>query len=145
MAEPEKAAIAIKPGPPAAPAAREPVSTAAPAISSNCPERRSATRHVVDSRATIFFVDVRAQICGCIVDVSLGGCRIRTDQRFPVGIYRRVETEFTIDGLPFRLGGVVQSIHDKFSVGIRFLDMSARKREQLLELVAEMDGQGDAI
>ena len=78
-------------------------------------------------------------MCGRIVDVSLGGCRIRTDERFPVGIYRRVETEFTFDGLPFRLGGVVQSLHDKFTVGIRFLDMSERKRSQLMELIEEID------
>lgn len=107
-------------------------------------ERREQSRHVVDSRATIYFVDVRAQVAGRILDVSLSGCRIRTDERFPVGIYRRVETEFTLDGLPFRLGGVVQSIHDKFTVGIRFLDMSVRKRGQLEELIEEMDRNREA-
>jgi hypothetical protein len=116
---------AARPAPPAAHASRR--------------ERRSQARHAVDSRATIYFVDVRAQITGRILDVSLGGCRIRTDDRFPVGIYRRVETEFTFDGLAFRLAGVVQSLHDKFTVGIRFLDMSARKRDQLSDLIAEID------
>lgn len=106
-------------------------------------ERRQQSRHAVDSRATIYFVDVRAQISGRIIDVSMSGCRIRSDERFPVGIYRRVETEFTLDCMPFRLAGVVQSIHDKFTVGIRFLDLSARKREQLGELIEEMDGGRD--
>ena len=49
-----------------------------------------------------------------------------------------METEFKLDGMPFRLAGVVQSLHDKFTVGIRFLDMSPRKREQLQELMQEI-------
>jgi hypothetical protein len=62
-----------------------------------------------------------------------------------VGIYTRVETEFRLEGLPFRLGGVVQAIHDRRTVGIRFLDMSSRKREQvtqLIEDIREMKEQG---
>lgn len=75
---------------------------------------------------------------GRILDVSLGGCHIRTDSRFPVGIFRRVEVEFRIEGLPFRLAGVTQAIYDPFNVGIRFLDMSERKREQLQQLIDEI-------
>lgn len=137
-AEPEIVSAAA-PGPPpmeAAPAGR----SAAPASRR---ERRAQARLVVDSRATIFFVDVRANIVGRILDVSLGGCRIRTNERFPVGIYRRVETEFTVDGVPLRLGGVVQSLHDRFTVGIRFLDMSERKRNQLTELIEEIEALKD--
>jgi hypothetical protein len=102
-------------------------------------DRREKPRHSIDTRATVLFIDVRAEISGRIVDLSMSGCRIRTDERFPVGIYRRVETEFKLDGLPFRLGGVVQSIHDKFTVGIRFLDLSPRKRDQLASLMDEID------
>ncbi len=102
-------------------------------------ERRSQPRYAVDEAATLHFIDVRAQISGRILDLSMSGCRIRTNERFPVGIYRRVETEFKLDGLPFRLGGVVQSIHDKFTVGIRFLDMSPRKRDQLAFLMDEIE------
>jgi hypothetical protein len=102
-------------------------------------ERRAQARHSVDSRATIFLVDVVSRAAGRIIDVSLGGCRIRTAERFPVGIYRRVEVEFVLDGLPFRLGGVTQSLHDRQTVGVRFLDLSERKREQLKMLVEEMD------
>ena len=102
-------------------------------------DRRAQARHSVDTHATVFFIDVRAQITGRILDLSMSGCRIRTDTRFPVGIYRRVEAEFKLDGLPFRLGGVVQSLHDKFTVGLRFLDLSARKRDQLAQLMEEID------
>ena len=102
-------------------------------------ERRSQPRYAVDEAATLHFIEVRAQVTGRILDLSMSGCRIRTNERFPVGIYRRVETEFKLDGLPFRLGGVVQSIHDKFTVGIRFLDVSPRKRDQLASLMDEFE------
>jgi hypothetical protein len=101
-------------------------------------ERRQAQRHAVDSTATVFLVEVRSNLRGRIVDVSISGCRIRFADRFPVGIYRRVEVEFLLDGLPFRLPGVVQSLHDRFTAGIRFVDLSERKREQLLFVIEEI-------
>jgi c-di-GMP-binding flagellar brake protein YcgR len=102
-------------------------------------ERRQQARHEVDTTATILLVNVGSTLRGRILDLSLAGCRIRTDERFPVGIYTRVETEFRLEGLPFRLGGVIQSIHDRNDVGIRFLDLSERKREQVLELIDEIE------
>jgi c-di-GMP-binding flagellar brake protein YcgR len=103
------------------------------------PERRAQSRHKVDARAAIYLVNTGTVLRGRILDLSLGGCRIRADERFPVGIFRRVETEFRFEGLPFRLGGVTQAIHDRQTVGIRFLDVSDRKREQLLQLIEEIE------
>lgn len=103
--------------------------------------RRCEFRYTVDTRATIHLLSIGAHVTGRVIDISLGGCHIRTDNRFPVGIFRRVEAEFCVDGLPFRLGGVTQAIYDPFNVGIRFLDVSERKREQLLQLVEEIDEQ----
>jgi hypothetical protein len=101
-------------------------------------ERRVQSRHEVDTSAVIYLINVASQLPGRILDLSLGGCRICTDERFPVGIYTRVETEFRLEGLPFRLGGVIQAIHDRRQVGIRFLDMSSRKREQVEQLIEEI-------
>jgi c-di-GMP-binding flagellar brake protein YcgR len=101
-------------------------------------KRRRDTRQEVDNSAEILLVNVGSRLRGRILDLSPGGCRICTDVNFPVGIYTRVEVEFRIDGLPFRLGGVIQAIYDRKTVGIRFLDLSARKREQLLELIGEI-------
>jgi hypothetical protein len=105
-------------------------------------DRRASHRCGVDTSATIDLVKVGSKIAGHIVDLSVGGCRIMTVDKFPVGIYTRIETEFQLHGLPFRLGGVIQAIHDRNTVGIRFLDMSQRKKDQVAELVAEM-GDGD--
>jgi c-di-GMP-binding flagellar brake protein YcgR len=102
-------------------------------------ERRTQSRHEVNTSATILLVNVASRIPGRILNLSLGGCSIRTEERFPVGIYTRVETEFHHEGLPFRLGGVVQAIKERQHVGIRFLDMSQRKREQVEQLIAEIE------
>lgn len=105
-------------------------------------ERRSQSRHEVDTSALIYLIKIGSMVSGRILDLSLSGCRIRTDQPFPLGIYTRVEIEFRQEGLPFRLGGVVQAIHnlnDRHSIGIRFLDLSIRKREQVEQLIEEIE------
>jgi len=102
-------------------------------------ERRQQTRHELSSSATILLVNVGSTLRGSILDLSTTGCRIRTHERFPVGIHTRVETEFRIEGLPLRLGGVIQSIYDRNTVGIRFLDLSEREREQVLGLIGEIE------
>ena len=120
---------------------RRPVSSSE--ISAKSPaartSRRFEPRHEVETSAVIHLINLAADVPGRILDLSLGGCHIRTERRFPVGVFRRVEVEFRIEGLPFRLGGVTQAIYDPFNVGIRFLDLSDRKREQLLQLIAEIE------
>ena len=101
-------------------------------------DRRKESRQTVDDSAEILLVNVGSRLRGRIHDLSMGGCQICTDSNFPVGIYTRVEVEFRIDGLPFRLGGVIQMIYDRKTVGIRFLDLSERKRQQISELVDEI-------
>jgi hypothetical protein len=102
-------------------------------------ERRQQSRHEVSSSATILLVNAGSKLQGHILDMSVTGCRIRTDERFPAGIYTRVETEFRLEDLPLRLGGVIQSIYDRNTVGIRFLDLSDGEREQVLGLIGEIE------
>jgi hypothetical protein len=104
-------------------------------------DRRAQSRLPIDTTADILLINIGSRVRGRIQDLSAGGCRIHTDERFPVGIYTRVETEFRLQGLPFRLSGVVQALHDpqKQVVGIRFLDMSSRKREQVEQLIKEIE------
>ncbi len=108
------------------------------------PQSRLEEREEVNSSVVIRLVNLAADVHGRLVDISLGGCRIHTDRPFPVGIFRRVEVEFCVDGLPFRFGGVTQAIYDPCSVGIRFLDLSERKREQLRQLLDELRGREPA-
>jgi hypothetical protein len=141
-AVPEPKAVAAQPAELKAAKASEPplaVTGSHTPVAAKARDRREQARHAVDTSATIFLVRVGSALQGHIVDLSIGGCRIRTDERFPVGIYTRVEIEFYLQGLPFRLGGVIQAIHDRFMVGIRFLDLGERKRQQVLDLIDEIE------
>jgi hypothetical protein len=137
----ESHAAAAQPLPAAKPAPSPQQAASQPAARPAKHERRAQTRHEVDTSAVIFLINIGSALRGRILDMSLGGCRIRTDERFPVGIYTRVETEFHLEGLPFRLGGVIQAVHDRDRrlVGIRFLDMSERKRAQVEQLIQEIE------
>lgn len=101
-------------------------------------ERRREARLPVDGRAVLTLLDTAIHLRGRVLDLSRQGCQFRTDDCFPMGIYRRVEIEFQIAGLPFRLAGVTQSVHKANRVGVRFLDISERKRTQLDELIVEI-------
>jgi c-di-GMP-binding flagellar brake protein YcgR len=101
-------------------------------------ERRKEPRHNVDGSATLHLLDPGARLRGRILDLSWNGCQFRTDDCYPIGIYCRVEIEFHLDGLPFLIAGVTQSIHKRHIVGVRFLNVSERKRRQLDELIAEI-------
>jgi hypothetical protein len=106
-------------------------------------DRRREPQAEADTSAVILLVGIGCQLHGQIIELSPGGCRIHIKERFPVDIDMKVETEFRLGGLPFRLGGVIQGVHDRdrHSVGIRFLHVSERKRvlvEQLMEEIEEM-------
>jgi len=102
-------------------------------------DRRTDQRHGVDTRVNLTLIRGAITMQGQIVNLSEGGCKLRTDEHFNVGIYTRVEAEFFLHGLPFRLAGVSQAIMDRHTIGIRFLDISERKRAQLMELIAEIE------
>jgi c-di-GMP-binding flagellar brake protein YcgR len=102
-------------------------------------ERRGQPRQVVHKLSTIILARDGSRFRGHILNLSLTGCRIRTEERIPVGIYSRVETEFHLRGFPFRLGGVIEAMHDRYTAGIHFLDLSERKQQQVLELMGELE------
>lgn len=102
-------------------------------------ERREHDRHTVDSIARLLILSLHMRLDGTVLDVSLGGCKIRTHERIPVGVFRRVEVEFIVDGVSLLLPGVTQSIQDKHTIGIRFVEMTDRKRGQLLTVIEEIE------
>lgn len=75
---------------------------------------------------------------GSIVGLSQEGCSFQFAQRFIGGTKVRVEVEFQMLGLPFRLVGVIEDIHQAKIVEVRFLEMSSRKRDELTEVINEL-------
>ena len=121
---------------PTAPAGSLPEAAAA---RSAPPERRAHVRHRIESWAILILVRSGSQLAGKIVDLSQGGCRLLLPGKFAVDLYARVEVEFGLRGQSFRLAGVIQAIHGSSSVGVRFLDVSERKRQQITELIEALE------
>ena len=103
------------------------------------PDRRVQLQQSVDTSAAICLIPGGTKLKGMILELSQTGCRIRTDARCTVAAYTRVEVEFHAEGLPFRLGGVIQSVEDRRHVGGKFLNLSERKTTQLSQLIADME------
>jgi hypothetical protein len=102
-------------------------------------DRRVQLRQAVNTSAAICLIPGGSKLNGLILELSVNGCRIRADARFSAAIYARVEVEFPVEGFPFRLGGVIQSVEDRRLVSVKFLDMSERKRTQLAQLIEEIE------
>lgn len=92
--------------------------------------------------ATLRFLKDASLHLGTIAALSAEGCCLRTSKPYIGGIYLRVEVDFQMRGLPFRLGGVVENVHDKSTIDIRFLEMSPRKRSELAEVIEELRKAG---
>jgi c-di-GMP-binding flagellar brake protein YcgR len=127
------------------PASAPPSPLAPPAAPLKKIQLRTQARYQVDETAAITLIRSGSVLRGRILDLSRSGCRICTPEPFPVGIYTRVEAEFQLHGLPFRLAGVTQALYDPNNVGIRFLDVSSRKRQQVDQLIQEIGEQRAGI
>ncbi len=99
-------------------------------------ERRADARLPFHQEASLLVVRQNSFIPCQILDMSLGGCRIRTERRFLAGPMIRVEVCFRFQGAMLRLPGVTQWTDRKQAAGIRFLDMSPRRVEALAEVLA---------
>jgi hypothetical protein len=75
-----------------------------------------------------------------MVDLSLEACMVGMNQPFARGTQVRVEVEFQMRGLHFRLLGVTKAVHGKRTVEILFLEMSGRKRGDLTQVISELIG-----
>jgi PilZ domain len=102
-------------------------------------ELRGQPRPAMHRFATIILAKDGSRFPGRIVNLSLSGCSIHTDERISVGIYSRVEIEFQLRGFPFRLGSVIETMYDRNTAGVHFCDLSEHKRQQVLELMGELE------
>src|SRR5580658_4599564 len=108
-------------------------------VQSNGPDRRAYPRYEVDCSAVVSAVSGSMQIWGRLTDLSLGGCRVVTDQRYTAGILVRVEVQFQLRGVAFRFAGVIVGSREARCFAVRFLDVAARRREELAEILAEVE------
>ena len=70
-----------------------------------------------------------------VVDVSLGGCCVRTEGRFLPGSLADVEVVLPIQGMLLRMAGTTQWVSGQNLVGVRFLHGSLASKNSLASLL----------
>jgi hypothetical protein len=106
--------------------------------------RRTSPRHALEGDASILLVDHGLSISCNILDLSLGGCQLRTCDPFPAGVRVLVEVSFKVHGIVLRFRGTVQWKAGECLFGIRFAEMTSRRREELAGVLIEVEAENAA-
>lgn len=99
-------------------------------------ERRVAPRYGCTGQAEILVPGRGLRYAGRIANLSAGGCFIETSCRLERGT--SVELSIETHGMPLRVAANLV-VCQKPGVGCRFLNVSARKLEQIEELIRELE------
>jgi hypothetical protein len=107
---------------------------------------RTSHRHPVQNDALLTVIGETDEIgqsliiqhCS-VLDLSLGGCRLRAKEPFAAQAKLPVEVTFRIRGLPMLLRGTIQWTDGRDTFGIRFVDVSSRRKAALNEVLSEME------
>jgi hypothetical protein len=70
-----------------------------------------------------------------LLDISLGGCRVRMEQRFAAGALARVDVVLELHGITQRIGAMTQWTGKDNQLGIQFLHASALAKNQFAALL----------
>ena len=108
-------------------------------------DEREHARHLVHEKASICVLGRESKVQCDVLDLSLGGSRLRLLERLNLTIGMEVEGTFRIRGAPLRLLGTVCWTDCGDMIGIRFCSMSARCKQRLREAVDEIRTQKVAI
>jgi len=107
-------------------------------------EWRPQPHYAVDTEITVLIVNQGAALRGRMFEVGLDGCGVRVDRAGFIVTPASVEVMFKISGMAFRLGGAMRWIEGPQAARIQFSPMAPRRREALLELLAELEAEGPA-
>jgi hypothetical protein len=105
---------------------------------------RAYSRHPVDEEAVlnvigqINFIGQSLNVHCSVIDLSFGGCRLRAKDPFWAKPELPVEVTFNIRGLPMLLSGTIRWTDGNGVFGIRFVDVSSRRKEALDDVLAEI-------
>jgi len=91
-----------------------------------------------DWSADLHFLKDGSHLHGTVVDLGMDGCGFQMAYPYAGDYPCRIEVEFKMRGLPFRLGGVTEPSGEECVVGIHFLDLSPRSQQQLAQLLEEI-------
>jgi hypothetical protein len=107
-------------------------------LAADARDRRAYPRQNLFSTAVIYLIDVGGQVRGQLLDLSLNGCRIRADEPSNISVHTRVNAELLLDGVLFRLPGVIAANEDQSILRVQFQGISDRLRDQLKQFIGQI-------
>jgi len=98
-------------------------------------ERRGCERHELP--AAPGKLHYRGESFSCqVLDISMSGCRVRTQSMFRDGAIANVELELCIFGLPLKICGVTQWSTSTRQIGIRFIHPGVKTKNQVAGIIS---------
>lgn len=101
-------------------------------------ERRAAPRLQCKGLAEFLVLPDGPKFSGSVVNLCMGGCLIETEKDVPDKVLSNVEVQIDVDDFRLRLAGCIRHIEEAYLVGIQFTDVSLRKKEQIQQLMTEL-------
>lgn len=101
-------------------------------------ERRAQPRLRCKGTAEVRILRFGSSVAGTIVDLSVGGCCVVTEGKFPPVEQPLVEVILSVNGSKLRMAGVVRNVKKDQRAGIEFIEVTRRKAQQIREFVREL-------
>ena len=106
-------------------------------------ERRRAPRFCCEGMGEVIVLSGALHFMGEVRDLSLSGCRIKTEVAFTLERGTQVEVVLAVDNIRFRLIGGVRSNHKVRGVGLEFMTVSSRSLRHIQELIDELAAKAE--
>ena len=100
--------------------------------------RRANRRRRCNGLAQLYLLPGGGKLVGSVIDLSLGGCCIKTQNKVDIQTGGRVEVHLRIKGNVVQLAGVLCNVRKGSLLGIQFSNVSQRKELQIRDLIAEL-------
>lgn len=100
--------------------------------------RRAQPRLRCKGVAKVVLLRLHRKLPGTLLDLSVGGCCIQTNQPIPSIERPAVEVQLTVNGITLRVAGIVRNVRKDCFAGIEFINVTPRRADQILELVKEL-------
>jgi hypothetical protein len=97
-------------------------------------ERRISDRYPMGDAKGTFIYSGEKNTCN-VIDISLDGCLVRTQECFPHGALAYVELDLHVYGLILHIGGITQWARKEHLIGVRFIHPTMRAKNELAGLL----------
>lgn len=101
-------------------------------------QRRSNPRLECRGEAELYRLGSGGGCAAAVLDLSVEGCLLKLEVPLLIALGEAVEIGFTVNKLPFRVRAEVRVVRQATTLGFQFVQLSARARVRLSELIEEL-------